>query len=211
MAEPIAPPAGSAVYLGQPSPQVIGGQNADPMADVRAQVAAAAARQGAEQAKSTTLHGLNEIKVYIQENPASVKVFCFMTGLVLVTFSILGLFNVFEAAFEPGEYVFNVFNVVFGFIICICDGKESWMKQCFNAQERLFTQAYFLATQTGRAMFYFYIGSMTMLTLPESWVWKIVYFAIGGVLCILALLMLFIQHCGERCGCSRGYVSESSL
>ena len=51
-------------------------------------------------------------------------------------------------------------------VICICDGKEDWMKSCGDIQTKLFGRAFFLATQTGRALFYFYVGSMTILILP---------------------------------------------
>lgn len=183
-----------------PPPQMFG-QGNDPAADLQRQAAAAAARQGAQQAASRAQSGISEIKAYITENPASVKVACFTIGLILIVFSILGCFNLFDAAFEPKEYLNNLYNVFFGVIICICDGRESWMKACFNVQEKLFMYAYFLASQTGRAFFYFYVGSMTVLVLPDSWFWKVVYVCIGGVLCLLALLMLFLDWCGPFCGC----------
>jgi hypothetical protein len=204
----VAAPAGAS----QPPPQVIGGSGGgDPQADLRNQMAAAAARQAGSAAVDSTKHGIREIGAYIQENPTSVKVFCFITGLVLIVFSILGCFNLFGAAFAPREYLSNVYNVMFGILICVCDGKESWMVSCFNVQAKLFEQAFFLATQTGRAMFYIYIGSMTLLVLPDSVFWKIVYIAIGGWLCLMALLMLIIQWCGPCCGCSRRYTQERQL
>merc|ERR1711976_626956 len=104
---------------------------------------------------------------------------CFLIGLILITFSIMGCFNLFGAAFEPREYLTNIYNVFFGMIICICDGKESWMQSCGDIQNKLFKHAFFLATQTGRAVFYFYIGSMTLLVLPENDLWKVIYMLIG--------------------------------
>ena len=53
-------------------------------------------------------------------------------------------------------------------IICICEGKEDWMKSCGDIQSKLFQRCFFLATQTGRAFFYFYVGSMTILLLPAG-------------------------------------------
>ena len=53
-------------------------------------------------------------------------------------------------------------------IICICEGKEDWMKSCGDIQSKLFQRCFFLATQTGRATFYFYVGSMTILLLPAG-------------------------------------------
>jgi hypothetical protein len=107
--------------------------------------------------------------------------------LVIITFSILGCFSLFGANFKPKEYLTNAYNIIFGIIICICDGKESWMQNLCDVQAKLFTVAYALATQTGRAIFYIYVGSMTMLLLPEdSTFWAVTYCVIGGVLVLLA-------------------------
>mmetsp|Transcript_74390 Transcript_74390/g.210496 ORF Transcript_74390/g.210496 Transcript_74390/m.210496 type:complete len:210 (-) Transcript_74390:22-651(-) len=186
-----------------PPPQVVGSQShsSDPVANMQRQAAAHAAQAGVQHAASRARSGLMEIKMYIQENPASVKIACFVVGLILIVFSILGLFNIFNAALDPAEYLGNVYNVFFGIIICICDGKESWMKSCWDVQAKLFQYAYVLATQTGRALFYFYIGSMTILILPDSFIWSVIYIVLGSLLCSLALLMLFIHWCGRYFGC----------
>lgn len=42
------------------------------------------------------------------------------------------------------------------------------MKSCGDIQSKLFQRCFFLATQTGRAFFYFYVGSMTILLLPAG-------------------------------------------
>uniref|UniRef100_A0A7S1S0Q1 Uncharacterized protein n=1 Tax=Alexandrium catenella TaxID=2925 RepID=A0A7S1S0Q1_ALECA len=185
----------------QPQPQVMGSAGRDPVADMQRQMAGHVAQQGAQEAQARARYGIREVKLYIQENPVSLKVMCFITGLVLMVFSILGVFNIFNAAFRPKEYMTNVYNLVFGMIICICDGKESWSKSCCDVQAKLFTYAYALATQTGRALFYFYVGSMTLLVLPDNFLWDVIYACIGGVLCLLALCMLFLQWCAPRCGC----------
>eukprot|EP00747_Dinoflagellata_sp_TGD_P117312 gnl/TRDRNA2_/TRDRNA2_172579_c6_seq4.p1 gnl/TRDRNA2_/TRDRNA2_172579_c6~~gnl/TRDRNA2_/TRDRNA2_172579_c6_seq4.p1 ORF type:complete len:207 (-),score=35.88 gnl/TRDRNA2_/TRDRNA2_172579_c6_seq4:482-1102(-) len=191
--------------MAQPSPQVVGGRQNDPVSDMQREMAAAAAREGARQAGDKARFAASELKAYIQENPASVKVMCFLVGLILIVFSIMGCFNLFGAAFKPKEYLGNVYNACFGLIICICDGKESWMVALCDVQAKLFKYAYFLATQTGRALFYFYVGSMTILVLPDSTFWQIFYIVIGSLLCLLALLMLFLQWCGPYCGCQASY------
>jgi len=195
----------STVYCCNPPPQVLGasnGQDKDPVAQMQKQVAANAVRQTANSAASSARSGIHEITAYIQENPASVKVACFLVGLVLILFSILGCLNLFGAAFKPKEYLTNVYNVFFGIIICICDGKESWMNSCWDVQNKLFQYAYVLASQTGRAIFYFYVGSMTLLVLPDNAFWDVVYVCIGAALCLLALLMLILDWCGKFCGCN---------
>eukprot|EP00440_Ansanella_granifera_P023026 gb/GFBE01025006.1/.p1 GENE.gb/GFBE01025006.1/~~gb/GFBE01025006.1/.p1 ORF type:complete len:199 (+),score=49.90 gb/GFBE01025006.1/:1-597(+) len=186
-------------------PQVIGQPQNDPAAELQRQMAMAAAQQGARAAGDKAKASFFEIKAYIQENPTSVKVVCFLLGLILIVFSILGCFNLFGAAFKPKEYLTNVYNVFFGIIICICDGKESWMQKCGDVQAKLFQNAYILATQTGRAIFYFYVGSMTLLVLPDSAFWQIFYIAIGALLCLMALFMLVTAWCGRYLGCKERY------
>jgi hypothetical protein len=76
------------------------------------------------------------------------------------------------------------------------------MQNLCDVQAKLFTVAYALATQTGRAIFYIYVGSMTMLLLPEdSTFWAVTYCVIGGVLVLLALYMLIVDWCGGCLGC----------
>merc|ERR1712194_291636 len=122
----------------------------------------------------------------------------------------LGVFNVVGAAVEPKHYLSNLYNVFFGLLICICDGKESWGKACFDIQEKLFRNAYILATQTGRAIFYIYVGSTITFVLPD-WseypFWSLVYGLMGTLLCILAILMLLLAWCSDCCGCKGRYAS----
>lgn len=173
--------------------------------DLQRQVAVAAAQAGAKEAAGQAKVGLFELKAYIQENPTSIKVLCLLVGITLIVFSALGLFNVFDAAFEPGEYLSNLYNLFFGIIICICDSKASWMEKFGDIQNKLFKYCYFLGTMTGRAVFYFYVGSMTLMVLPDSWFWKIVYIGIGGALAVLAVMMLVMDWCGDSCGCKKKY------
>jgi hypothetical protein len=52
-------------------------------------------------------------EAYIQENPGSVKVMCFLVGLTLLVFSILGVINPFAVFGTPKEYLANVYNIIF--------------------------------------------------------------------------------------------------
>mmetsp|Transcript_25012 Transcript_25012/g.40189 ORF Transcript_25012/g.40189 Transcript_25012/m.40189 type:complete len:216 (+) Transcript_25012:97-744(+) len=190
-----------------PPPQMVGSGHGtsdgkDPAAEMQRQMAAAAAKQAGRTAASQAKAGVGEITAYIMENPTSVKIMCFMMGIVLIIFSILGCFGLFGADdFEPKHYLAQVYNVFFGIIICICDGKESWMKDCCcDVQSKLFANAYILANQTGRAVFYLYVASMTLLLLPDNWT-KVFYCAIGGILGLLALWMLIVDWFGKYCGC----------
>merc|ERR1719204_574503 len=78
------------------------------------------------------------------------------------------------------------------------DGKGEWFTRCCDAQRRLYSAAPVLASQVGRACFYFYVGSMNLFMLPETWLWKVVYFVIGGSLCLAGSMMLAHRFCGSR-------------
>ncbi|CAK0889185.1 unnamed protein product [Prorocentrum cordatum] len=195
---------------GPPASVIGSAHGSDAASEMQRQIAAAAAQQGVAQAKASAKTGIFEIKSYIQENPASVKVVCFLIGLLLMTLSILGIFNVIGAAVEPKHYLNNFYNVFFGVIICICDCKESWGKACFDIQEKLFRNAYLLATHKGRGMLYMYVGSTIIFVLPdrsEYPFWSLIYGLMGILLCILAYLMLLLAWWGELCGCRGRYAS----
>ncbi|CAJ1334974.1 unnamed protein product, partial [Effrenium voratum] len=132
--------------------QVYGQPHSAPAAELQRQMASAATETGVREVGARAKHGFFEVKAYIQENPSSIKIMSFVVGLVLIAFSILGCINPFQVAFQPKEYLCNVYNVLFGVVICICDGKESWMRSCGDIQAKLFQKAFFLATQTGRAL-----------------------------------------------------------
>ncbi|CAK9043014.1 unnamed protein product [Durusdinium trenchii] len=198
----------------QATPQVYGQASHDPAAELQRQMASAAAQSAAEQgarvAGEKAKHGFYEVKAYIVENPSSVKTLCFLIGLILMIFSILGVINPFGAFSRPGEYLANIYNVFFGVIICICDGKEDWMRACGDVQTKLFQRAFFLATPTGKAFFYFYVGSMTILMLPEG-IWSVIYIILGSCLSLLALVMLFFQYCGGYCGSGYGQMAAGGV
>ncbi|CAE6927398.1 unnamed protein product [Symbiodinium sp. CCMP2592] len=123
-----------------------------PAAELQRQMATAAAQQGARAAADRARTGFFEVQAYISENPTSLKILCFCSGLALIAFSLLGLFNPFDINIIPKDQLCNLYNVFFGVIICVCDGKalgfwvslqlpspslqESWLRACGDLQVR---------------------------------------------------------------------------
>merc|ERR1712032_659128 len=159
--------------------------------------ASTAARQGAGSAKADLL----EVRTYIQKSHCSVRILCFCIALALLVSSFLGIFNIFNAAFSPLLYLFAVYNTCFAAAILIMDGKPEWYARCWDIQTKLFDAAPCLGSQAGRAVLYFYVGSINLLMLPHSFLWKAIYIGIGGSLCAAGVLML-LQQCG-CCGQQR--------
>lgn len=136
--------------------------------------------------------------MYVTHNPPSVKVCCFITGMALTGISIAAL-AMPGTSFTPIGYLVSLYHIFFGLVICICDGKESWFQYLCNIQERLFSYCSVLATQTGRALFYFYVGSTTLFLLPSGFLFPVLYVIVGGSLTLLGLVMLCLDWCGETC------------
>ncbi|CAE8620109.1 unnamed protein product [Polarella glacialis] len=88
-----------------------------------------------------------------------------------------------------------VYTFLFGFLIIMIDMKEDWVNKVFGLQTKLFLYCNFLATQTGRAGFYFYVGSITICLLPKSQLWSACYIVVGGCLCLLGLIMMGLRWC----------------
>merc|ERR1711920_918755 len=76
----------------------------------------------------------------------------------------------------------------------VIEGKTSWFQR-WELRERLFAAAAFLSWQGGRALFYFFVGTVNLCLLPSNWLMKIVYFVVGGALCFVGVLML-LGHLG---------------
>eukprot|EP00929_Paragymnodinium_shiwhaense_P054785 TRINITY_DN2745_c0_g1_i1.p1 TRINITY_DN2745_c0_g1~~TRINITY_DN2745_c0_g1_i1.p1 ORF type:complete len:248 (+),score=53.65 TRINITY_DN2745_c0_g1_i1:89-745(+) len=161
---------------------------------VVANTAQEAVKVGAARASA----GFLEVRQYIQESHLSVRIIAFCTALVLLVTSILGVFNVFSALFKPYQYLVAFYNVLFACIIIVADGKPEWFVNFWDLQNMLFRQAAFLASQLGRAMFYFYVGLINLCMLPDTWLWKMIYLGIGATLCFNGVLMM-IDYCG-LCG-----------
>ncbi|CAE8737017.1 unnamed protein product [Polarella glacialis] len=151
----------------------------------------------------STKKGLVEVRAYVQESHCSVQILCFCAAVALLVSSLLAVINVFHAFTNPFQYLFAFWNAVFAIVIIIMDGKPDWMG---SAQTKLFSLAAFLATKSGRACFYLYVGSINLLLLPDSWFWKVVYLAIGGTLCAISAIMLLSSS-----GCCSNRHQETEL
>lgn len=160
--------------------------------------AKSAASHGASQAQT----GFTEVRRYAQQNPDGVRVVSFCIASALLIFSVLGVINVFDAVFKPHQYLFALYNVVFAGVIIVADGNPDWFTKYWDAQGKLFSAAAFLASQTGRAAFYFYVGSINLFMLPDSWLWKIIYVCLGMALCLNGVLML-LDSAGWCCSIKR--------
>jgi len=151
-----------------------------------------AARKGAHLAKVAAIH----IYTHAEASGWTVKGVAFVVSLAMIFFSVLGLINIFRAVIHPYYYLLDVYNILFvmeGPSELQCAYCGAWSR----AQKCIFGWAAFLASRTGRALFYFFIGTLNLFMLPEDWFWKSVYFGIGSALSFVGLLSLL-----DRYGCT---------
>uniref|UniRef100_A0A7S4RLN6 Uncharacterized protein n=1 Tax=Alexandrium monilatum TaxID=311494 RepID=A0A7S4RLN6_9DINO len=148
--------------------------------------------------------GVVTISVFVQKNPVAVQLICCLMGLALSVCSILSLIGVIDHDPQRSDQeklrdgIQHIYTTFFGLVIVVCDSKPEWMDKCFGVQAMLYKYLYFLATQTGRAVFYLYVGSITLLMLPENDLWKVVYFCLGGALAALGLLQVVLRLCCKQ-------------
>ncbi|CAJ1366097.1 unnamed protein product [Effrenium voratum] len=162
----------------------------------------------AAQVGQAALHGAQKgvvnLTIYVQHNPTIVKMLCCAVGLALSVISILSIVGVAQMSdaekWSARDTLQTVYTFVFGFVLILIDMKEDWANKYFGLQTKLFVYGNFLATYTGRALFYFYVGSISLFLLPTSEFWKFVYIILGGFLCVLGLLMLGLRYCSCCCG-----------
>jgi len=162
----------------------------EPGAQSARNVVMVAAKSAASQGVAHAKTGFGEVRRYAQQNPDSVRALSFFIATALLIFSVLGVINVFDAVFKPHQYLFALYNIAFAAVIIVADGNPEWFTKYWDAQGKLFGAAAFLASQTGRAAFYFYVGSINLFMLPENWLWKLIYVGLGSALCFNGALML---------------------
>mmetsp|Transcript_122171 Transcript_122171/g.340544 ORF Transcript_122171/g.340544 Transcript_122171/m.340544 type:complete len:233 (-) Transcript_122171:150-848(-) len=167
-------------------------QMRDVLVDAAATAAVGLARSGVNRVKA----GFFEVQGYVQENPHSVRALSLVVALALLACSVLVVVNLFEVVYHPLQYLFAFYNSIFAGVIVIIEGNPVWFKSFGDLQAKLFRNVAILASRTGRALFYFYVGSINLLMLPSSWLWKLIYLAIGGALCVVGVLSLL-----SRWGC----------
>lgn len=153
------------------------------------------AKQTFTKGAAATKKGAVDFKNFVVENPDSLKAACLIIGLCLIVFSILGIVNVFNIG-NPLAYAVSIFNMVFGLVIVIVEGRETWT--FFGLREKVFKYFGFLGHPIGRAFFYFYVGTMVICTLPEKSFWKITYIIMGSCLAVCGIAQILRYFCWTK-------------
>eukprot|EP00439_Symbiodinium_sp_Y106_P056671 s3190_g7.t5 len=131
-----------------------------------ATVNGAAAAQNAHRALEILKEEAVEVRAYIAANHCSVRIFCFLVALALVASSVLGMINIFNLVFSPFQYLIGVYNFFFALTMVVLDGESSWFRNCCDCRSRILHCFPFLATQPGRALLHFYVGTINIAMLP---------------------------------------------
>lgn len=158
-----------------------------------------AALHGAQRGAAIAQKGVVNLTIYVQRNPTIVSALCCLVGFALSVISVLSIIGVAQMSNEtkwtPRDSMQIFYQFIFGFVLVLVDMKDTWANSFFGLQTKLFLYCNFLASQTGRACFYFYVGSISLFLLPSSEMGMILYIILGGWLCLLGLVMLGLRFC----------------
>jgi len=176
----------------------VGHKLRDALSEAAVEYGRVAVHQGAHLAKKAAI----AIYVHAEASAWTVKGIAFTVAIAMLVVSLLSLFNVFYAMAHPLYYVLATYDFAFALIILIMEGPSelncescgTWSK----LQNALFGWAAFLASRTGRALFYFFVGTLNMFMMPHDWLWTLIYFMLGAALTFVGLLSLM-----DRYGCTR--------
>ena len=92
---------------------------------------------------------------YFETKSGVARTFGIIGGVGLTVISIMSCFAIFNTFLAPLTYVMNVFFLIFGLVISIVSVfPES------SVSERIYSQVSFMATLTGRAFFFLYLGAL---------------------------------------------------
>eukprot|EP00392_Amoebophrya_sp_AT5.2_P010294 g10354.t1 len=157
-----------------------------------------AARGAANKAKT----GAIELKLYIQENPTSLRVALLVCSSLLALFSFIGLISVF-ALFKPAQLLINFYNLIFAVVVIILEGKDTW---CGGLQRRIYEKAAFLSNGCGKGCFVLWIGTMIFCVDLEtaSSFWAVIYVLLGVMFCMLGVVQIQQNACPGCCGSGGG-------
>jgi len=142
------------------------------------------------------------------ESHCSVRFSCFCLAVVLVLSSISVMLGLSDTP-QPFEYLMAAYNVFFAGVIVVVDGNHRRNKRLEEWRKRLFEAVPALASPSGRAVFYVYVGSFN-LVMPNTSVMRYVFLLIGAALILVGGFVLtdgFRQggcRCGKRHSSQRG-------
>lgn len=118
------------------------------------------------------------------EGPLPLRALCFLGGIGLIGVGALGLLNVFNAIFAPTAFILHAYQVFFGLLITVVEGKN--LGSFFEShRERVDKYFFFLSLMGGRGALYILVGTLAVS------MWSLTDLAIGiymiflGVVCVM--------------------------
>ena len=98
---------------------------------------------------------IKNIGNYIETKSGVARTFGIIGGIGLTVISIMSCFAIFNTFLAPLTYIMNIFFLMFGIVISIVSiFPESAIS------EKIYSQATFMSTLVGRAVFFLYLGAL---------------------------------------------------
>mmetsp|Transcript_68892 Transcript_68892/g.128612 ORF Transcript_68892/g.128612 Transcript_68892/m.128612 type:complete len:253 (+) Transcript_68892:83-841(+) len=196
-------PSAMPAFGGQPSSSHGAPSLQDTMAQ---QIAGAVARSAADRALGILKTGATELRVFVEKNNYSVQVLSLLGGLALMTFSFVHCIFILEILEGPLAYILNVYQLLFGAVICIIDGPGDKLPYLHSLVIRY---APFLHNNFGRCLFYVFIACL------EGSLGSFVRYLIGCYFAFIAVLHAGLKvrsiATGTPAGAAEGAEREEHL
>eukprot|EP00931_Biecheleriopsis_adriatica_P107239 TRINITY_DN81590_c0_g1_i1.p1 TRINITY_DN81590_c0_g1~~TRINITY_DN81590_c0_g1_i1.p1 ORF type:complete len:190 (-),score=38.90 TRINITY_DN81590_c0_g1_i1:73-642(-) len=128
------------------------------------------------------------VQDYVQRGPEGIGWLCFVGGLATSVLAFLGVLNVLDAGLEPLQYLLNIYQMAFGFTVCVIEAPLEWVEKSAKlskARSFIHEFAKFLETFGGRGLFYIFQGSIDVSLNSFSLTTLVGCYMCGaGLLCI---------------------------
>eukprot|EP00929_Paragymnodinium_shiwhaense_P052625 TRINITY_DN26366_c0_g1_i1.p1 TRINITY_DN26366_c0_g1~~TRINITY_DN26366_c0_g1_i1.p1 ORF type:complete len:539 (+),score=131.13 TRINITY_DN26366_c0_g1_i1:139-1755(+) len=155
----------------------------------------------AHNAADAAASSFHSVRTYVESNHWSINLLCVLCGLGLSGSGVLMMFWVFV---EPTSLVLGLYTLFFAQSIVALEGPPEGFFRCFSCftlKTVVLKVAHFLATKSGRALFYVFVGVINVML-----VWALngdgLFFwynaIVSGALFVSGVLLL-VQSCHGSC------------
>jgi hypothetical protein len=131
---------------------------------------------------------VSQFSSYVQNNPKGVRIIGGIGGIGLSAVSIMSCFAIFNTFLSPITYILNVFYLFFGIVISVVT-----ILSDSGLAERIYSQAHFMSTLGGKAVFFLYLGALLfgsgLSGATASWV----YLLIGSWMLFSSAVFFFVR------------------
>mmetsp|Transcript_94581 Transcript_94581/g.207009 ORF Transcript_94581/g.207009 Transcript_94581/m.207009 type:complete len:423 (+) Transcript_94581:1-1269(+) len=107
-----------------------------------------------------------DIQSWVHESHFTLRFICFCLAICLEALAVVTCFGFLIDEIDPFRYLFAAYNIIFANVIMVLDGRPTRCVGCTVSRRKLFEACWFLTHTRGRALLYFYVGSINVVIGP---------------------------------------------